>query len=146
MRFWDSSGLVLLLVDQQGSEQAKDLLREDPDIAVWWGSAVECWSALARLRRDGHLSPAAEVEAGRLLTTLLEGAFEVQPSEEVRRLSIRLLRVHPLRSADALQLAAALAWAGDPPPPGRRLVALDRRLREAAYLEGLTVLPATPEV
>ncbi|NLG69060.1 MAG: type II toxin-antitoxin system VapC family toxin, partial [Firmicutes bacterium] len=97
MRFWDSSGLVRLLADQPGSQQARQLYREDPAMGVWWGTAVECWSALTRLRRDEVLSPEAEGEAGRLLAELLQGAFEVQPSEELRRLAIRLLRVHALR-------------------------------------------------
>ncbi len=141
MRFWDASGLVLLIADQPGSEQAREIFRADPAMVVWWGSAVECWSALARLRREATLPAQAEVEAGKLLAMLLQGAFEVQPSEELRRLAIRLLRVHPLRAADALQLAAALIWAGDPPSPGREMVVFDHRLREAAHLEGLTVLP-----
>lgn len=141
MRFWDSSGLVLLLTDQPVSQQARELFREDPAMVVWWGSAVECWSALARLRRDGALSPQTEAEAGRLLATLLQGAFEVQPSEELRRLAVRLLRVHPIRAADALQLAAAITWAGDPPSAGKEIVVFHRRLREAAHLEGFAVIP-----
>ena len=51
----------------------------------------------------------------------------------------RLLRVHPLRAHDALQLAAALTWAGS--PPSGEIVAFDHTLREAARLEGLTPLP-----
>jgi hypothetical protein len=47
---------------------------------------------------------------------------------------LRLLRVHPLRAAGALQLAAALEWAGA--PPDGELVTFDERLREAAVREG----------
>jgi hypothetical protein len=51
----------------------------------------------------------------------------------------RLLRVHPLRAADALQLAAALAAAkGD--PSSLDVVCLDQRLSEAARREGFRVL------
>ena len=57
MRFWDSSGLVLLLTDQPGSPQARELFRADPSMVVWWGSALECWSALARLRRPPGAGP-----------------------------------------------------------------------------------------
>ena len=53
----------------------------------------------------------------------------------------RLLAVHPLRAADAFQLAAALQWCG-----GRTkdvgFVSFDARLREAGYREGFTLLPA----
>ena len=141
MRFWDSSALVLLLAEQPGSAEARELLRADPSVVVWWGSLVECWSALARLRRSGEMAPEAEATAGRLLAALWPATFEVQPSEELRRLAIRLLRTHPIRAADALQLAAALTWAGSPPPPGREMVVFDRRLREAAHVEGFAVLP-----
>jgi hypothetical protein len=51
----------------------------------------------------------------------------------------RLLRVHPLRAADSLQLAAALAIAGDDPAE-LGFVCLDQRLVEAARKEGLDVL------
>lgn len=89
MRFRESSGLVLVLTDQPGSQQARELFRAEPAMLLWWGSTVECWSALACLRRDGILSPQAEAEARRLLATLLQGAFEVQPPEELRRLAFR---------------------------------------------------------
>jgi predicted nucleic acid-binding protein len=63
----------------------------------------------------------------------------------VRSYAFRVLRVHQLRAADALQLAAALVWAGTPatgPSPVAEIVTLDGRLAEAARLEGLSVLPA----
>jgi len=40
---------------------------------------------------------------------------EVQPTEEVRERAERLLRIHKLRAADALQLAAALVWCDGAP-------------------------------
>ncbi len=51
----------------------------------------------------------------------------------------RLLRLHPLRAHDALQLSAALAWAGS--PPSGKIVVFDYVLREASRLEGLTPVP-----
>jgi hypothetical protein len=47
---------------------------------------------------------------------------------------------HPLRAADALQLAAALVWC-DEAPQGTAFVCLDDRLRDAARREGFAVLP-----
>lgn len=49
--------------------------------------------------------------------------------------------MHALRSADALQLAAALV-ACDERPRGETFVSLDERLRNAAQREGFTVLPS----
>jgi len=77
----------------------------------------------------------------RLLGTLRTSWLEVLPSDEVRDEAMRLLRVHALKAADALQLAAAVVLAGG----GRSEVALvtfDERLALAARLEGFEVLPA----
>lgn len=139
MRFWDSSSLVPLCVDQPQSGTVRALLNGDPAMAVWWGSRVECWSAFARLRRDGVFVIEREDEARQLLSVLQESWFEVLPSEEVRAQAGRLLRVHPMRAADALQLAAALAWRGD--SPSGEIVAYDQRLRDAARLENFIVRP-----
>jgi len=139
MRFWDASALVPLCVDQPESTRVKALLEEGPIMVVWWGSVVECWSAFARLRREGTFQVDDEDAARGLLRTLQESWIEMLPSEDVRVHAGRLLRLHPVRSADAWQLAAALVWAGD--PPSGEIVAYDRRLQEAARLEGLTARP-----
>ncbi len=140
MRFWDASALVPLCVKQQPiSGIARGLLTEDPGIAVWWGSPVECWAAFARLRRERLLEGGEEEAALSRLRLLQEAWAEIQPSEEVRVHAARLLRLHPLRSLDVLQLAAALVWAGS--PPSGEMVVFDRRLQEAARLEGLSPRP-----
>ena len=136
MRFWDSSALVPLILQQPKTAQARELLSQDDELVVWWGSSIECASAIARLHRDGHLSAAAEREARSLLDALRKSWFEVQPGDAVREQTLRLLRVHPLRAGDALQLAAALEWAGAPPEGD--FVTFDDRLREAAVREGFT--------
>ncbi|HKR14727.1 MAG TPA: hypothetical protein VJT15_21850 [Pyrinomonadaceae bacterium] len=64
---------------------------------------------------------------------------EIQPSEEMRDRAERLLRIHRLRAADALQLAAALVWCEDH-PRGRTLIGADGNLSEAAGAEGFTVI------
>jgi len=126
--------LVPLLLQQPQTKRVRHLLEEDDEVVVWWGSAVECASAIARLHRDGHLSAAAERDARSLLDVLRKSWFEVQPGDAVREQAMRLLRVHGLRAADALQLAAALEWAGAPPEGG--FVTFDDRLLEAAQREG----------
>lgn len=136
MRFWDSSALVPLVLTQPRTERAKLLLKEDGELVVWWGSAVESASAIARLHRDGHLTRPEEQAARTFLDALRSSWFEVQPGDGVREQALRLLRLHPLRAADALQLAAALEWAGSPPDGG--FVTFDDRLREAAQREGFT--------
>ena len=60
----------------------------------------------------------------------------VSIKDSVREQAIRLLRLHPLRAADSLQLAAALEWAGS--PPDGAFVTFDERLRVAAAREGFS--------
>lgn len=118
------------------------LHESDPEIVLWWGSPVECASAVARIRREDRLRSAEEARILGGLESIRSSSHEIQAGEELRRIAHRLLRVHPLRAADALQLAAALTWAGSPPFEGAQFVTLDDRLAEAAGLEGFVVLPA----
>ncbi|MGQ0463959.1 MAG: type II toxin-antitoxin system VapC family toxin [Sporichthyaceae bacterium] len=140
MRFWDSSAVLPLLVAEADTATVQDLLRADPIGLVWWGTTTECTSALARLEREGSLTGAdLHTALGRLDDQLAEW-HEIQPVDSVRRTARRLLRTHPLRAADALQLAAAIA-AAEGRPDSLEFVCLDQRLREAAQREGFPVLP-----
>ena len=140
MRFWDASALVPLCLAQPASATVRSLLPNDPALIVWWASPMECWSAFARLKREGVLTGTQEKAVLHRLELLRNAWAEVLPGEAVRSHAARLLRLHPLRAADALQLAAALVWAGTP-HDGASFVTLDERLGQAAQLEGFEVLP-----
>jgi uncharacterized protein len=135
MKYWDASGIVPLLVQQARTHDMEALLTLDPAIVTWWGTPIECLSALMRLGREGRLSAEEMHDAERRLHELRNGWDEVLPGEACRRMSERALRVHPLRAADALQLAAALV-AADHDPSRLEFVCLDQRLCEAARKEG----------
>jgi uncharacterized protein len=143
MRFWDASALVPLLVAQSSTESMRQLLQEDAAGTLWWGTPVECASALARLEREAHAT-ARDVNAAIARLEALTRAFDqVLAVEKVRATAQRLLRSHPLRAADALQLAAAIeASAGA--PSALPFVCLDARLGDAARREGFVVLDGTP--
>jgi predicted nucleic acid-binding protein len=140
MRFWDSSALLGLVIQEKESHILDLLSESDPDISVWWGTRVEGASAVSRLEREGKLE-AKEVEQSLqdLIDTIQAGS-EIQPSEAIRTSAIRILRMHPLRAADALQLAAAF-HASEGHPPSLEFVCLDARLALAAAKEGFRVLP-----
>jgi len=141
VRFWDSSAVVHLLVDQPRTPAVVAILREDQDAVVWWGTDTECASAIARLERQGDLRSKAADEAYRRLAQLRGAWGEIHPVEELRETARRLLRVHDLRAGDALQLAAA--WlAAERHPSTLEFVCLDQRLARAATLEGFIVLMA----
>jgi predicted nucleic acid-binding protein len=139
VRFWDASAIVPLLVAESSTRRLQTLAAEDPAILVWWGSEVECVSALARLEREGAFNEAAMTAALARLRQLVAGWHEVDPSDAIREAATRFLRVHPLRAADALQLAAAFL-AAERRPASLELVTLDDRVAAAARKEGFAVI------
>ena len=106
---------------------------------MWWGSQVECASALARLERGALLDVKAAVLAFDRLKQLANGWHEIEPSEIIRENALRFLRVHALRAADALQLAAAFI-AAERRPSSLEVVTLDDRLADAARKEGFELI------
>jgi predicted nucleic acid-binding protein len=141
MRFWDASAIVPLLVFETSSRALQALAKQDPTMLVWWGSEVECASALARIERDGALDPRGVTLAFDRLRLLSHVWHEIEPSDLIRQTAVRFLRVHPLRAADALQLAAVFA-AAEHRPTSLDVVTLDERLAVAASKEGFPVLGA----
>ena len=96
-------------------------------------------SALARLERSAALDARATLLAFDRLKQLAAGWHEIEPSDIVRETAIQFLRVHPLRTADALQLSAAFV-AAEQRPASLTVIALDDRLARAAQKEGFTVV------
>src|SRR4030067_2290769 len=139
MKFWDSSAIIPLCLKEKASEAMKGLMKDDEDIVVWWTTRIECLSALSRRQREGALPSGNEAKARAVLSALAATWSEVQPTETVRWRAERLLSIHPLRAADALQLASAPIW-GPETPRGLGFVCLDQNLREAALKEGFSVL------
>jgi predicted nucleic acid-binding protein len=139
VKYWDPSAIVATLGSQPDPHARISLLEEDPGAVTWWASRIECSSALFRLRRNEEIDERALTQALRKLQMFFESCFEVAPSEEVRKRAIRLLRIHPLRAADALQLAAAL-MASREDPSSLSLVTNDEKLKHAAETEGFEVL------
>lgn len=140
MRFWDASVVVPLTLREPSTRAVLEVLVEDHDQWVWWGTSVECVSALARVERDGG----DVTEAFGRLDEFARAWREVAPSGAIRRTARRLLRTHPLRAADALQLAAAIV-AAEGAPRSLPFVTLDPRLAQAARREGFPLIrPGDP--
>ncbi|MDR4494436.1 MAG: hypothetical protein R3B74_08435 [Nitrospirales bacterium] len=140
MKFWDTSALLPLCLTEPQTKQVQDLVRQDGDLVVWWGALIEGYSALARLRQEQVLTGEEELQSRQVFLRLSGLWTEVRPSNLVRDQASRVLILHPLRAADALQLAAALVWAGSQ-IPRLEFVCFDLRLREAATREGFQVIP-----
>jgi hypothetical protein len=139
MKFWDASALVTLVIEESTTRQMRRLAEDDGAMLVWWASEVECASALARLERDDTLTSTAAETAFARLRALAGSWHQVEPSDSLRTHAVRFLRVHHLRAAGALQLAAAFE-AGERHPASLDVVTLDGRLAAAARREGFNVL------
>ena len=137
--FWDSSALVPLCVGQSVTPSAVALYKAH-DVVVWWATAVEIASALARLVRMKQISPSDCAKARKLANVLSNSWSVIQPSDALRTKAVQLVGHYDLRAADSLQLAAALEWC-EAAPQGRVFLATDERLREAALLTGFDAKP-----
>lgn len=138
MRFWDSSAILPLLVQEDNSAATRAVLAEDFEMVIWWATSVECMSALARLEREGVLNLAEMKDATGNLSRIISNGVCVEASEPVRKEAMRLLRRYPLRAADSLQLAAAMIFV-DHDAEGFVFVCNDLRLGESAAKEGFDV-------
>ena len=139
MNFWDTSALVALSVEEPHRQTALRVLEADEHIVVWWGASIEYVAAIARRERDGSLTTDEVAAHLSRLNALSQVWYEVQPSQRIKTVAQRLLRVHPLRAADSLQLASALI-ASEDDPTSLGFVCFDARLNQAASREGFTIL------
>jgi uncharacterized protein len=142
VKFWDTSALVPLLVAEPATAPVQTLLRADPIVLVAWTTEVECASAIARAEHDNVLTSAVAGDAFARLDDLRQAWREVEPSDDLRQHARRLLRVHRLRAADAIQLAAAVL-ASQHQPASLAFVTLDDRLDLVARREGFEVVHPT---
>ncbi|MGE0455198.1 MAG: type II toxin-antitoxin system VapC family toxin [Vicinamibacteria bacterium] len=139
MRYLDASALVKRYVTERDSPRVRQWLTAGP-VATSRLSAVEIGSALGRRCREGAFSAA---ERDRILGAL-EDDFTfvrvIELSAPVVGEAQVLLRRHPLRAGDAIQLASAV-WLRRELDQVVSFAVYDDRLKAAAAAEGLPVFP-----
>jgi predicted nucleic acid-binding protein len=135
--FWDSSALVPLCVKQSFTAQAATFDLTHATV-VWWSTPVEIMSALAQLLRNGQITDPEFDQAKTQANGLSRRWRVIEPSAAIAQRAKTYLEMHPLRAADALQLAAAMEWC-EMQPRNAVFLTFDRRLREAARLTGFTL-------
>jgi predicted nucleic acid-binding protein len=145
VKFWDTSALIPLIVDESTTADMRRLLGEDRDVVVWMLTSVELLSSLGRLGRTApelaDVLPGARLDA----LELFRRWVAVTHVEGVKRRAERLVGVHPVTAADAMQLGAALLASGDRPET-LDFVTLDQALGRCAQLEGFRVHPTVQAV
>jgi len=140
MRFWDSSAIIPLLVLEQETEQCIRAYQSDQEVMIWTMSKVEVFSALCRRSREGALKEIDFDSAKKRMNDFFDKAFEIISIPKVKDRALRLLQVHPLRAADAMQLASVLV-ATQEDTSRVPIMSFDDRLTLAAKREGFTINP-----
>lgn len=149
MKFWDSSALVPLLVEEANSRACRDLLRADRGVVVWEYAETEVVSALVKQTRLTPPLGALDLDGalGRLdghrRRWEVVAATTPDAVNLVKARARRHMLAHGLRAGDALQLAAATIRFD--PPMGRDFVVFDGALASAADDEGFNVIRLTAE-
>lgn len=139
MRFWDSSAIVPLIIEESHSNTCRQILRIDSAQIVFCLSRTEILSALCRRRREDRLDDGDLDIAEARLESLACRWTEVHAITRVREAAEELLHRYPLRAADALQLGACIAIFGKQ-RRDREFVVLDDVLADAARDEGFKVV------
>ena len=105
MRFWASSAVVPLLVEQERSQRVATWVAEDQIMVLWTLTSVEIVSALRRLVREHSVEEAVARVVEVRLNELVHACHVIVDVDPVKSRATRPLRLHPLRAFDALQLA-----------------------------------------
>jgi len=136
--YFDSSALVKLLVQEEGSDLAAELW-DGCDAALASRLAYpEVCAALAAAGRNHDLSRDDLDVAEQSWEHYWASVRPVELTAAVERQAGQLTRTHALRGADAVHLASALALADK----DLIIAAWDRRLHAGAAAAGLHVAPA----
>ncbi len=141
--FLDSSALVKRYVAETGTTwvQALAALSTRNKLLITRITWVEVLSALARRQREGSLSSAQVDRSVQSFRYDLDTQYQVvEFSQELAEAAGHLVRKHPLRAYDAVQLASALrVQLGLVQAKAQSLtfVAADERLLTMAQAEGL---------
>jgi predicted nucleic acid-binding protein len=136
--YLDTSALVKLYVKEAGSAAVRTACEHAEVLATSRLSYVEAHAAAARGTREGDLSQKAEAQLAEHLKRDWPRYAVVEVTEAVCSVAVDLVERHPLRAADALQLASALFLRESSGQPVLFLC-FDERLVAAAQEEGLAV-------
>ena len=141
IRYFDSSALVKRYVAERASSTVRKLL-DTEHRATCRLALTELTSALARRTRDGDLTEEARDRSLARLARDFRRINVVELTPALVAEAQALLLAHPLRSSDALHLAAALRLRTVQGLP--EYVCYDARLAAAARAEGLKTRPRSP--
>lgn len=129
----DTSTLLKLVIDEDGSERAGTIWTSADTVASVALTIVEARAALAAGRRGGRLTAKQHAEAKAELDTLLAELHVVEPTGPLIAAAADLAEAEALRGYDAVHLAAAVLI------EATVLTSADAELCAAAQRRGLHV-------
>jgi uncharacterized protein len=129
----DTSTLLKLVVDEEGSESADQIWDAAEVLASVRLIVVEARAALASARRGGRLTGAQHRDAKAALGSLIDDLHLVEVVDELVTDAAELAEAEGLRGYDAVHLAAALLVGASV------LTSADDALCDAASRRGLHV-------
>ncbi len=129
----DTSTLIKLIVDEEGSDRAELIWQSADSVASVSLVVVEARAALAAAARGKRLSTAQLHVAKTELAAFIDDLHLVEVTEELVESAAQLAEADSLRGYDAVHLAAALFV-------GAAVISCaDRALCEAAERQGLHI-------
>jgi hypothetical protein len=141
--YFDSSSVVKIYLEEIGSDWVETICLQNPEgeIAISQIAGAEVSAAMHRRHRTGDINTQTLEDALNAFETDFAHFFvRIPVSLAVIKRAMKLIRRHPLRGYDAVQLATALEWADRLTSFGLAkpiFVSADNVLNQAATVEGL---------
>jgi len=130
--YLDTSSLVKLFVEEAGSDDVRNLVARATVVATSIVAYPETRAALARLRRDGHLTPSKFATAKRHFEAQWPAVLALEITSAVAREAGEFAERYALRGFDALHLACFAEIARRAGPATTAFSSVDDRLNRAA--------------
>ncbi len=130
--YLDTSSLVKLYVSEEGSDAVRQLVAEATIVATSVVAYPETRAALARLRREGALQPAALAAARRGFERQWPAFLAIEATDPLCHAAGELAERHGLRGFDSIHLASFAAVARLAGAEKTAFSSFDHRLNEAA--------------
>ncbi len=135
----ESSAIVTWLLNEPRANEVGAVLANAREVVTSSLTWIECDRVLHRYQALGGRSPDLIRDAQSRLLAIRRGWISIELTEECQRIASGDFPLEPIRTLDALHLAAAVVAQGWVGP--LHVLSLDQRIRENARLLGFSLQP-----